>query len=285
VTAAPGVSRRHFLLGSLAVSTAGAATLGLAGAMSTPAAATPATPMTTAWMLATDHWSSPRGNPARTHCRCNACVAHGAHKLFATRSAAEDPTGRAHRGCLCEPQPLQLPTAVWDRLFDRRAVVDRRHADVAAALADVPTRPATGSAPPGPLGSIAGASGPLAASEAAVASTTAPTATGSSVASGSPAAQAAGSGAAGSGAAQPVLRRTAAPAPSGRPDSVAPPSDRQASNGHAPAGAATLMPLSLIGTAAVVGALVWWRRRGDDEPPARATAGDAAGSPGGDGLC
>jgi hypothetical protein len=73
---------------------------------------------------------------------CNACIKHGANKLFASEAAAD--ANRAHPNCNCEIRPAgELPTAVFTALFGhphpkggptQTGAVDRRHQRVAILL-------------------------------------------------------------------------------------------------------------------------------------------------------
>jgi hypothetical protein len=68
-------------------------------------------------------------------CACNACEHHAANKLFAAKKAVV----RAHRGCNCKVDSLDLPSAVWTALFrppglPPTQVVDKRDPRVQAIL-------------------------------------------------------------------------------------------------------------------------------------------------------
>ena len=122
--------RRTFIFGAVALGTVGAAGIGFADIA--PAGAITLTK--TAWTLKTSDWSSPRGFPARTHCKCSACVHHAQNEIFATLTEANDPALRAHPGCLCEPAEIQLRVETWNEVFAGVETVDRRNAAVAAKL-------------------------------------------------------------------------------------------------------------------------------------------------------
>jgi hypothetical protein len=131
------IGRRNFVLSALALTTAGAGGAGLAATPRTARSRAVAAnvPTSSAWILKTDSWTAPRGNPARTHCKCSACIGHGHNKIFSTLADADDPAQRAHVGCLCEPLEIQLPTSTWTGLFGSSAPsVDRRNPAVAAQL-------------------------------------------------------------------------------------------------------------------------------------------------------
>lgn len=68
---------------------------------------------------------------------CNACLAHGANKLFATLAAAE--AGRAHPGCRCTAVTgISVTQTVFDQLFAAGTVADRRTPSIGALLASAP---------------------------------------------------------------------------------------------------------------------------------------------------
>jgi hypothetical protein len=68
---------------------------------------------------------------------CNACIAHGANKLFATLADAE--AGRAHPGCQCTAVTgISVTQSVFDQLFTAGPSADRRWATVGALLAATP---------------------------------------------------------------------------------------------------------------------------------------------------
>lgn len=68
---------------------------------------------------------------------CNACLAHGANKLFASQADAE--AGRAHPGCRCTAVTgISVTQTVFDQLFSLAASADRRTPSIAALLATPP---------------------------------------------------------------------------------------------------------------------------------------------------
>jgi hypothetical protein len=126
------LSRRGFLIRGSAVSGAVLATsFGLAA----PATAD-ARP--TAWVLRT-----------RGGCRCSACRAHAANRVFA--SAADASSGRAHPGCRCTAIPVAISPSVYRRCFAGRSAVDRRHPGVEAIFASDPVSVASGLAQADPI--------------------------------------------------------------------------------------------------------------------------------------
>ena len=81
---------------------------------------------------------------ATNRCDCSACQRHAAHKLFATRAAAD--RGRAHPGCKCAiKKAAPLSKAQWEALFGspkklKHSSVDRRRASTKRALKRRPKR-------------------------------------------------------------------------------------------------------------------------------------------------
>ena len=74
-------------------------------------------------------------------CACNACQAHAANKLFATQTHIV----RAHTGCNCKVEKLDLPRNVWVALFGLPAqptnlAVDKRDPRVQQILAQKPSK-------------------------------------------------------------------------------------------------------------------------------------------------
>lgn len=68
---------------------------------------------------------------------CNACLAHGANKLFASVADAE--AGRAHPGCRCTAVTgISVTQSVFDQLFAAGPSADRRWASIGALLATPP---------------------------------------------------------------------------------------------------------------------------------------------------
>lgn len=120
--------RRRFLVAGLGTGVA-AGFLGSTG----PAGAAPAE---TLWRL-NPAWGFPAPGSRRCECDCRACVTHAANKIFFTRADAE--TGRAHLGCVCLAEPVELAVdmVALRRLSADGRSVDRRHDGVAAALAPV----------------------------------------------------------------------------------------------------------------------------------------------------
>jgi hypothetical protein len=91
----------------------------------------------------------------RTRCRCTACHAHAASKVFTTQAAAI--AGRIHLCCVCQPESLRLlPDDVAALFPGSTTVIDLRHgtngedfeAAVARATAAAPGPPPTGPLPP-----------------------------------------------------------------------------------------------------------------------------------------
>jgi hypothetical protein len=256
VNAATPVGRRSFVLGALALTATGAVGASLVGVAPRAFADTGTR---TAWVLKTDGWSSARGNPLRTHCKCAACVRHASNKIFATLADASDATHRAHPGCLCEPAMIQLPTAVWTSLFGTTSVVDRRRQLVTAALAG--SQPvSTTAAAPAALLPAAGSASALASGGALTGQPQGP--------DGAPMGSATFAG-----PVTPTGGTTSASPPvpvASKPDPALARGATSSASGH---GGSRLLALEATAAALAVGigALVWWRRRNDDDQ-----AGDAA---------
>lgn len=76
---------------------------------------------------------------ATDRCSCRACHGHAAHKLFATRAAAD--RGRSHTGCQCEiVRAKRIPKHQWQVLFGttgrlHHTSVDRRRKRIRRVLA------------------------------------------------------------------------------------------------------------------------------------------------------
>jgi hypothetical protein len=62
------------------------------------------------------------GCRANGGCSCNACESHAANKLFASQAAVV----RAHLGCNCRIDTVQIPRKKWFALFEVSQAVDRR---------------------------------------------------------------------------------------------------------------------------------------------------------------
>jgi hypothetical protein len=81
------------------------------------------------------------GCKAHGGCACNACQAHAANKLFASQTHIV----RAHIGCNCKVEKLDLPRNVWVALFGLPAqptslAVDKRDPRVQQILAHAPSK-------------------------------------------------------------------------------------------------------------------------------------------------
>lgn len=236
------IGRRNFMFGALALSTAAVAEMGSAATRS-PAAAAAVTTVT-AWRLKATNWSSPRGHPLRTHCKCSACVRHAHNKIFATLSDAEDPHLRAHPGCLCEPEQIELPSSVWKTVFGTGAVVDKRDPDVAATLA------------------AGGTTGPHVSSRATTAGANTSRSSVPTVPSAMP------------GTVPPVVPGSIP----GTVPSTVPPSSARSSPQSEVLGASAVasrshprelywLGIPIAGVATALGFLIWWRRRGAQQEP------------------
>jgi hypothetical protein len=265
------IGRRTFVLGAAALTTAAVAEMSLIAGRSPAAAAA----TTFAWTLNTTNWSSPRGYPLRTHCKCSACVSHAANKIFATLRDAQDSHLRAHPGCLCEPEQIELSDTVWTTLFTTIAVVDRRDPNVATVLAaghvalpvsaSPVVTPQLDSAPVSLRSARAGVSAQNNSSSAGLLA-------------GAPAlgvAAANTSRAKPLGPAKPSTARTSpspststSPSPSPSPSSHAP--GESVVKANAPGAGShpsdlTWISLPVVGVGAGLGLLIWWRRRNDEQ--------------------
>jgi hypothetical protein len=243
----PVLDRRAFL-------TIAGGAVGLAALGSVLPSAVAAATTQTVWVLSTS-----------ATCRCSACRAHAANKVFV--SAADALAGRAHVGCRCTPAPVQISPSAYAALFAGTAAgtvsADRRTPVVAAALAPVPASAGGGSAPV------------LIVAPSTPSSSGAPVAPDSSGGPVAPASADSSSGGrpshrgSGRGTRAVDAARTDAvpsPSPTGIPQAVA--ASPVARLGAPSAGSALdWLAVPALAVVAGFGWLVWFRRRRDEDDP------------------